>query len=97
VLLVEALKLGVTVGEFWDMTPRETFMALNASVWRIEQEMARSLVLAWNIAALERTKRLPPLSKLLAPVSDKKQVPIEDRRNEFEELKDRMDPGRRRT
>ena len=85
----------MTVGEFWDMTPRETFMALNAAVWRIEQEMARSLSLAWNIAALERTKRLPSLSKLLAPVADKQQAPIEERRREFEELKDRMD-GRRK-
>ena len=91
--LVEALRAGLTVGEFWALTPRETLVAMEAAVWRGKQTQVRELSLAWHIAALTRNKRMPGLRKLLAPLlpaSKAKKQPIEKRREEFDELKSRM-------
>jgi hypothetical protein len=79
---------GITVAEFWDLTPREV-SRVEAAVWRMEQEQARALSLAWHVAALQRQKTLPSLARLLAVLKPRKAVPIEKRREEFE-LKARM-------
>jgi len=65
-------------------------MTVEAAVWRMEQEQARALSLAWHIAALQRQKKMPSLARLLAGLKPRKDVPIEQRRGEFEELKARM-------
>ena len=88
------MKFGISVVEYWDMTPRETIAALDAAAWRIRQEQMQSLSLAWHTAALTRARKLPPLARLLSHL--KKPVrnePIEKRREEFEELKGRMNRG----
>lgn len=78
------------------MTPRELFAWFNAALWRVEQEQARIMSLAWYTAALQRAKTMPTLKKLLAPLAHEEQVSIEDRRKEFEELKARMTNGMRK-
>jgi hypothetical protein len=64
--------------------------AIEAATWRLQNEQARMMSLAWYTAALMRAKRLPPLAQLLAQLKPRKNVPIERRRDEFEELKARM-------
>jgi hypothetical protein len=51
------------------------------------RDREQMLVLAWHVAALQRTKRLPSLSYLLRPRTKAAQVPIEERRNEFNEMR----------
>ena len=90
-----SLRSGITVAEFWDMTPRETIAALDAAAWRIRQEQMRMLSLAWHMAALMRTRKMPPLARLLGHLQKpRKNEPIEKRREEFEELRARMNRGR---
>jgi hypothetical protein len=69
-------------------------MTVEAAVWRMEQEQARALSLAWHMAALQRQKKLPSLARLLAALKPRKTVPIQQRREEFEKMKARMMPHR---
>ena len=86
---MQALRAGVTVLSFWDLTPRETLIAMEAAVWRAEQAQAGQLAQAWHVAALLRNKQLPSLRTLLARLkpSKAKKLPIEERRREFESFK----------
>jgi hypothetical protein len=61
---------------------------LEVAGWRMEQEQRRMLSLAWHVAALERSRRLPSLAHLLRPPSKVKDMPIEERRAEFEEMQE---------
>jgi hypothetical protein len=82
----------VTVAEFWDMTPRETFLAMEAGAWRMQQEQTLAMSAAWHAAAFQRAKRMPSLSSVLNRLKPKKHMPIEKRREEFEELSRRLNP-----
>lgn len=61
----------MSVAEFWELTPAETFVVLEAWGWRVEQEQKGRAWLAWHIAALQRMKRLPPLSRLVGRAKPK--------------------------
>ena len=85
----------MTVAEFWDLTPREMFAALDAAAWRIKREDKQMASLAWHTATLTRARRLPTLAQILARVESawqrtRKDVPIEERREEFAELSARL-------
>lgn len=87
----------MAVETFWSLTPRETWMMMEAQAWRAEQEQRGRAWLAWHTAALARMKRLPPLARLLGQpearaLSEDERV---ERRAEFEELKARL-PARLR-
>lgn len=71
-LLGDALRIGLSVGEFWRMTPRETALAFEAAVWRYDRERRQAAWLAWHIAALGRAKRLPSLRRLMRMPAAKK-------------------------
>jgi len=62
-------------------------LQLKAAAWQTEQEQRQLLFLAWHVAALGRVKRLPSLRSLLRPRSKARDIPIEERRREFAELK----------
>lgn len=88
-LLAAALKAGMGVLEFWDLTPRETFQAIEAAAWRMEQAQRGRAWLAWHVAALVRSKKLPPLARLFGlpeakPLSGDE---LENRRREFAQMK----------
>lgn len=86
-LLKHALRVGVTATEFWDLTPRETIMTLEAALWRQEQHQKDQIALAWYVAALSRAKRLPNLKQLLAgPAKPLKGNELKRRRSEYQEL-----------
>lgn len=86
-MLGQALKCGLTVAEFWQMTPRETFMAIEAYLWRYEREVKDQIRMAWLNAALVRAKHLPPLARLLAgKAKPLRGAELQKRRQEFEEM-----------
>lgn len=99
VLLAEAAKIGIAPLAFWDMTPREVLVALEAAVWQTEREQERMLALAWHTAYLQRVKTLPSLQSLLRSLQPDKGVPIAERRKEFAELRETYNAyrARRRT
>lgn len=86
---MEALRCGIGVAEFWDLTPRETWQAIEAAIWRDRREQERETRQAWLTATLSRAKKIPSLKRLL---TEKKQaqrltpVEAEKRRNEFGQM-----------
>ena len=84
---MEALKAGGSVGEFWDMTPREVHALIEADNWRRDQAQRGRAWLAWHIAALQRVKRFPSLARLMGH-RPKALSPDEmaKRRAEFQEM-----------
>ena len=92
-LRVQALRAGIRVLEFWDLTPRETYMMIDASIWREEVQQKRDLVLAWQTAALTRAKRMPSLKQLLntKPARPLVGEELEKRREEFRQMTKNLD------
>lgn len=37
-LMVEGLRAGLGIEEFWRLTPRETYAAIEARAWQLEQD-----------------------------------------------------------
>jgi len=70
------------------MTPRETLMTIEASIWRNERRQELDLVQAWSMAKLMRAKRIPPLKALLntKPAKPLRGKELEKARQEFKEL-----------
>lgn len=83
-----ALRSGLGVMEFWDLTPRETFAAIEAAIWRDEQDQKRVVALARSIAVLSRAKRIPSLKQLLSrgPAKPLRGAELERRREEFADM-----------
>jgi hypothetical protein len=52
----------MSVEEFWNATPKETYLFTEGQV---ERDRRIGLFVAWHTAMFERRKRLPPLQKLL--------------------------------
>lgn len=92
-LLENALRAGIGVEEFWRLTPRETYAAIRAENWRQDLHHRRQAWLAWHIAALSRSKRLPSFKKLIG--ADKARAlegeELERRRRERDEMVDQID------
>ena len=53
------------VEEFWSLTPRELHLVMEARVWQMEQARKQAVQTAWLTAALERSKRMPSLRRML--------------------------------
>lgn len=87
--MVEALRCGIGVTEFWELTPRETWQAIEAAIWRDRREQERETRLAWLTATLSRAKKIPSLKRLM---TEKKQaqrlIPAqaEKRREEYQQM-----------
>ena len=92
-LLKQALRCGITVADFWQMTPRETLMVIDALIERDERRQSQDIRLAWLTAALVRSKKMPPLERLLTakPARKLRGKELERRKREFEELKANVD------
>jgi len=89
-LLADANKAGVSTLEFWEMTPRELNLAMEAASWRMQNEQMIAMSLAWHTAALTRAKRMPTLREMLNRIKPKKQIPVEQQRDDFERIKARV-------
>jgi len=79
--------------EFYDLTPAETLAVIDAAHWRAELAQRQQISLAWHTAALSRTKRMPPLAKLLHSSEPRKLEgdELDRRREEHAELTSRLD------
>ena len=55
-------ELGISIKEYWSMTPREF---VNAVEHKRDLERVKMNTTTWLTAALQRAKRLPPLKQLL--------------------------------
>ncbi len=75
--------MGHSVSEFLDLTPREFWMAMRASQWRIDRQRREAAWIAWHTAALMRARKLPTLSRFLGkdagsgPAKSRKQLQSE--------------------
>lgn len=88
----DALRCGVSVAEFWAMTPAETFMTVEAGLWQERQQRRQRITQAWLTARLGRVKHMPKLSVLL---TDKTAKPLSgaeltQRRQEFREMTENL-------
>lgn len=76
------------------MTPRETFMAIEAAVWRQEMEQKALFTAAWYTAALTRAKHPPSLQRFLNPPKPARKLTgkeLEKRRREHREMTRNVD------
>lgn len=64
--LVASLAAGVTVAEFWTLTPYETRLYIDAYRERGRDEYRLALYTAWQTEAYARTKRMPKFADELA-------------------------------
>ncbi len=73
------------------MTPVEVYMAIEASVWRMEREQRMTAWAVWHIAALTRARKMPALQALLKQPAAKALTPeeAEEKRAEFETMRQR--------
>ena len=87
------MRAGIRILDFLDMTPAETFMMIDAIIWRDEVQQKRDLTLAWQTAALTRAKRMPSLKQLLntKPARPLHGAELEKRRREFKEMTANLD------
>lgn len=76
------------MAEFWDLTPKETHLAIDAYLWRSERKQRVNLKLAWDIAMLSRQKRIPALHTLLAarPAKPLTGRELQNRQEEFKAM-----------
>ena len=90
-LLTDALRVGLTIAEFWDATPKEIGLLFERDIARQVAEINGRMSLAWHIAALMRQKTLPSLSSLMASVSRRLHGDeLERRRREHAEIVERL-------
>ena len=70
------------------MTPHETHFVMEAAAWQAERQAQKDVALAWHIAALSRTQRMPSLKHLLQPPKAKvlEGNELDKRRNEHAAL-----------
>lgn len=74
-----ALRAGVSVLDFWEMTPHETKQAVAA----YRDEMDWQMSLQWINASLQRASKMPPLETLLGTKNDQ----IQDEETSIAKLK----------
>lgn len=85
----QALRSGIPMMAFWEMTPKETYATIDAANWREEKHQERGLVAAWLNAALSRSKRMPSLQSLMTSLARPKRLTrnqLRERRQEFKEI-----------
>ena len=87
--LGNAVKAGVSVTDFWDMTPKETDIVINACLDRLEQDRTNLRIHAWLTAALSRTKKMPELDEFVNPPPPKTPEELEEDKRFFEQMRER--------
>jgi hypothetical protein len=60
------VSLGLDPALYWDLTPKEALVVADGALDRIDAEHNGRAWLAWNGAALARSRRLPRLDTLFA-------------------------------
>lgn len=60
-----AAATNINIQDFWFMTPLELDIYMNAYVDKVKLENENSLAVAYTNAALQRSKKMPPLKELI--------------------------------
>lgn len=90
------MRAGLTVDQFWSMTPKETHLYLEAATWKEKQKQRSRAWLAWHIAAFTRAKKMPAYAAVVKPKEARVLTAEEKKRKqaEFEELVKRIEHGK---
>jgi len=78
--------LNVNPNDFWNITPREINILLEANEIKQREELNKLIFLAWQIEVFHRTKKLRPLKRYLIR-EPQKQLSKEEIEREKEALK----------
>ena len=73
------------------MTPAETYLAIDAGIWRAEHDQRLAAWTVWHCAALMRAKRLPAMQALMKQPDAK---PLDE--NEAQQRRDEFDSMRQK-
>ena len=78
----------MTVGEFWELTPHEVYLSIDAYIVRTSQQQKHDFTVAWLNAKLQRAKNIPSLKVLLLDKKAQKLTGKElaKRRDEFKQM-----------
>jgi hypothetical protein len=71
------------------LTPRETWQAIEAAIWRDRRAQERETRLAWLMATLSRAKKIPSLKRLLTEKKTAQRLKPDEaakRRKEYREM-----------
>lgn len=88
-LQVNGIRAGLRLSEFWDCTPYEYGLYLEAWTDEISYQQQRDVVLAWNSANFGNAKKLPPLKGILNKMQPEKTMKMftDERLAKIEEIK----------
>ncbi|WP_434642768.1 hypothetical protein PQ692_00395 [Thermoanaerobacterium thermosaccharolyticum] len=79
--------MGLTIQEFWDLTPHEIVLIAEAKQFQKEEQLH---LMAWAVAHIisytGRLKRPVSPSKLLGKKKERKTKPIRDKKQAWDEL-----------
>lgn len=78
---------------FWEMTPRETFAAMEAANWREERQAKHDVRMAWINANWQRAKRMPSLNSVLKRSHQAKPLSDVEKHQRVKEFKKMASPA----
>lgn len=78
--------MGLSILEFWEMTPFELNIVITARADRLKQEQEDRIVAAYLSAYWQRVKKLPSLKSILEENKPKKPQTAEDMLEEIKRL-----------
>lgn len=73
-----ATLIGLDVLTFWELTPFEYSLMVNAHTKKIKQDQEEKLILTYLGAAWQRAKKMPSLDRILGKQEVKKQMTPEE-------------------
>ena len=88
--LVLAIRIGLTIEEYWNLTPSEFSCYLEAYKRELEEkgknETANNIFLAWNTANYSKAKKLPNLANTMKGIFKSKKEAPESKRMSKEDI-----------
>jgi hypothetical protein len=89
--LILAIRIGLTIEQYWNLTPAEFFCYVEAYKQELEEkgknETANGLFVAWNTANYSKAKRLPNLANTIKNIFKKQEKPKKSKRMSDKEIK----------
>jgi hypothetical protein len=82
--------LNLKPDEFFELTPREYYLMLEGYKFRRRQQ---AMDLLWQLAPHYKNK-LPPLHEITGFIDEKQEVSIEERKEDFKNLVNKLAKGR---
>lgn len=86
-----AIRIGLSIEEYWNLTPAEFYCYLEAYKHRKEDEsknnLAYSQINAWNTANFSNAKKLPSIQKIIKDIYKEEPKVSNKKRMSNEEMK----------